>query len=92
MMATAAATADQSTPSHTGTNVQVQGVDEPDIVKTDGLHLFVSTTSAVNIINAYPPGSASVLSTLTYNNSNVLGMEITQNRLLVINQRSTNTT
>ena len=81
-----------STPSYTGTNVQVQGVDEPDIVKTDGTHLFVSTTSTVSIINAYPPSSTSVLSTLTFQNSNVLGIEIAQNRLLVINQRNTNAT
>ncbi|MFC6731325.1 MULTISPECIES: beta-propeller domain-containing protein [unclassified Haladaptatus] len=25
-----------------GTNVQIQGIDEPDLVKTDGTHLFVS--------------------------------------------------
>lgn len=28
------------------TNVQVAGIDEPDIVKTDGSHLFISTESA----------------------------------------------
>ena len=66
----------QSTPSYTGTNVQVQGVDEPDIVKTDGMHIFVSTSNAVTIINAYPPNSTSVLSTITFQNSNILGIEI----------------
>lgn len=80
----------QATPSYTGTNVQVQGVDEPDIVKTDGLHLFVSSSNAVTIMNAYPPNETSVLSTLTYSNSNLIGIEIAQNRLLVINQRNTN--
>src|SRR3989449_6674046 len=50
---TAAATsAAQSTPTFTGTNVQVQGVDEPDRVKTDGTHLFVSTSNAVTILKA----------------------------------------
>ena len=78
--------------SYTGTNVQVQGVDEPDIVKTDGTHLFVSTSSAVTIINAYPPNSASILSTITLQDSSILGIEKSQNRLLVINQRNTNTT
>jgi uncharacterized secreted protein with C-terminal beta-propeller domain len=90
--ADAVASATQSTPLYTGTNIQVQGVDEPDIVKTDGTHLFVSTTSTVTIINAYPPNSTSILSTIKYQNSNILGIEITQNRLLVINQRNTNTT
>lgn len=81
-----------STPSYSGTNVQVQGVDEPDIVKTDGTHLFVSTASAVTIINAYPPGSASVLSTTKLPNGEIQGIEISQNRLLIINQRYSNTT
>jgi inhibitor of cysteine peptidase len=80
-----------STPSFTGTNVQVQGVDEPDKVKTDGTHLFVSTGDAVNIINAYPPNSSSVLSTVTIPTASVLGLEIGQDRLMVIDQSNTNT-
>jgi uncharacterized secreted protein with C-terminal beta-propeller domain len=50
-----------SSPSFTGTNVQVQGVDEPDIVKTDGTHLFVASASssstggnAITIIQGEP--------------------------------------
>jgi uncharacterized secreted protein with C-terminal beta-propeller domain len=76
-----------STVTFTGTNVQVQGVDEPDKVKTDGTHLFVSTGKAVALIDAYPPSSASTLSTISFRNGNVIGIEIAQNRLLVINQR-----
>ena len=72
----------------TGTNVQVQGVDESDWVKTDGTHLFVSTTSAVTIINAYPPSAAQTLSTITLQSGDILGIEISQNRLMVIDQRN----
>ena len=79
-----------STPSYTGTNVQVQGVDEPDTVKTDGLHIFVASAAAVTIINAYPPTSAAIASTLSYPNEQVLGIEIAPDRLAVINQRNTN--
>src|SRR2546428_3487366 len=90
---TAAATsAAQSTPTFTGTNVQVQGVDEPDRVKTDGTHLFVSTSNAVTILKAYPPNSTSTLSTIALQNSMILGMEISRDRLMVIDQRSANTT
>ncbi len=81
-----------SSPSFTGTNNQVQGVDEPDIIKTDGTHLFVATSDTVAIINAYPPNSTSTLSTLSFRNANVLGIEIAQNRLLVIDQQSSNLT
>ena len=73
-------------PSYTGTNVQVQGVDELDRVKTDGTHLFVSTQDSVALINAYPPNSTATLSSLSFPNSEVLGIESAQNRLMVIVQ------
>jgi len=75
-----------NSPSYTGTNVQVQGVDELDRVKTDGTHLFVSTHDSVALINAYPPNSTALLSTLTFPNDQVLGLESVQNRLMVIVQ------
>ena len=36
----AASTSSQSAPSFTGTNVQVAGVDEADLVKTDGFYIY----------------------------------------------------
>lgn len=84
----AVAYAASPTPSFTGTNVQVAGVDEPDKVKTDGIHLFVSSGSKVTIINAYPPDSASVASVVSLPNSTVVGLEIAQNRLLIIDQKN----
>ncbi|MGI0083817.1 MAG: beta-propeller domain-containing protein, partial [Nitrososphaerales archaeon] len=91
-MGTFAMASTLSTPAFTGTNVQVQGVDEPDGVKTDGTHLFVSTGSEVSIINMYPPNSTATLSTITFQTGNVLGIEISLNRLLVIVQRNSNAT
>ncbi|HEV2137756.1 MAG TPA: beta-propeller domain-containing protein [Nitrososphaerales archaeon] len=84
----AAVSSDISAPSFTQTNVQVQGVDEPDRVKTDGTHLFVSTQDSVSIINAYPPNSAAVLSVLKFPNAGVIGLEMTKDRLMVIDQKS----
>jgi len=92
MTVTQAATTTESTttssnaPSYTGTNVQVQGVDELDRVKTDGTHLFVSTRDSVALISAYPPNSTAVLSVLSFPNEEVLGIETIQNRLMVILQ------
>ncbi len=80
-----------SGPSYTGTNVQVQGVDEPDRVKTDGTHLFVSTQDSVVIINAYPPNSTTRLAKLSFPGANVLGLEIAQGRLMVIDQKNGDT-
>jgi uncharacterized secreted protein with C-terminal beta-propeller domain len=86
----AATSSAQTTPSFTSTNVQVQGVDEPDRVKTDGTHLFVSTNDAVTVISAYPPNSTSILSTIPFKTASVLGIEISQDRLLVVDQRNSN--
>ncbi len=84
----AMSSANSASPSFTGTNVQVQGVDEPDRVKTDGTHLFVATQNSVAIINAYPPNSSAVLSKLSFPTASVIGLEIAQDRLMVIDQKS----
>jgi uncharacterized secreted protein with C-terminal beta-propeller domain len=86
MVASAAVPSAVSGSTFTGTNVQVQGVDESDWVKTDGTHLFVATSSAVTIINAYPPTAAGTLSKIVLQGGNILGIEMSQNRLMVINQ------
>ncbi|MGD1061000.1 MAG: beta-propeller domain-containing protein [Methanomassiliicoccales archaeon] len=41
--------------SHSTTNIQVEGVDEADCVKTDGTYLFIASADAVSIVRAYPP-------------------------------------
>jgi uncharacterized secreted protein with C-terminal beta-propeller domain len=47
---------------YSGTNIQVAGVDEPDIVKTDGYFLYVLTGEDVVILRAYPAAQAEVIS------------------------------
>ena len=39
---------------YSGTNIQELGVDEPDIVKTDGTYLYVISNSKLYIIYAFP--------------------------------------
>ncbi len=70
-------------PSLTSTNIQVEGVDEPDFVKSDGTYLYVATGNAVSVVLAYPPDKSTVVSRLQYDGQ-VLGIFISQNRLLVI--------
>lgn len=48
-------TSASSSDSYSRTNVQVSGVDEMDIVKTDGSCIYRSTGNGVSIIKAYPP-------------------------------------
>src|SRR3989338_5027504 len=52
--------ADQSAQDYSQTNVQVDGVDEADIVKTDGTFLYVLSNREkplVRIVRAVPPGA-----------------------------------
>lgn len=52
-------------PGGTGyskTNVQVAGVDEPDIVKNDNRYIYTVSGQDLVIIDAYPAASASVVS------------------------------
>lgn len=51
------------------TNVQVQGVDEADIVKTDGKHIFQSEQNKVRIIKAGAGGQMGLLATIAYKES-----------------------
>ncbi|TKJ25852.1 MAG: hypothetical protein CEE41_03540 [Hadesarchaea archaeon B3_Hades] len=44
------------------TNIQVEGVDEADIVKSDGKYIYVISGDKVVIIDAYPAENARVLS------------------------------
>lgn len=98
--AQSAPSAPGSSPNYTTTNDQVKGVDELDIVKTDGTHLFVatngtsqgSTGGSVTIVNAYPPGSAGVLSTVKLPGAQIIGIEIASDRLLVVDQHLASTT
>lgn len=41
-------------PDHSDTNNQVDGIDEADIVKTDGLNLYVLHGSELSILKAWP--------------------------------------
>ncbi|MBE0465979.1 MAG: beta-propeller domain-containing protein [Candidatus Desulforudis sp.] len=45
---------------YSATNVQVQGVDEADVVKTDGKYIYQVNRQRVLVIRAYPAGEMAV--------------------------------
>lgn len=49
---------------HSTTNVQVEGVDEGDIIKTDGQFIYILSGNNIKILRAYPPEEAQVLSVI----------------------------
>jgi hypothetical protein len=50
--APAPAVARMAVGNHSGTNVQEEGVDEPDIVKTDGTHIFFLSGNVLRAVRA----------------------------------------
>ena len=75
--------------TYSGTNVQVAGVDEADIVKTDGTYVYAATTNyttgngSVAIVRAYPPASAALVSEIPIEGW-VQGLFVSGDRLAVI--------
>jgi len=57
---------ESSAPDYSGTNNQVQGVDEADLVKTDGSFLYVISGSKLFIVKAHPAGQAVKTATLEF--------------------------
>lgn len=69
------------------TNIQVVGVDEPDIVKTDGTFLYIVTANKVIIIRATPVANASIEATITVaENLTIQNIFVDGTRLVVFAQ------
>lgn len=54
----------ESPSDYTTTNVQEEGVDEIDIVKTDGNHIYVAQDRAFHIVKSWPVEASEKLATL----------------------------
>jgi len=66
------------------TNVQVAGVDEPDIVKTDGTYLYIVSGNKVIIVKAAPAENATIEAEITVNESTTIhNIFISGNRLVI---------
>jgi inhibitor of cysteine peptidase len=68
---------------YSGTNIQVAGVDEADIVKTDGEYIYIVSGARVIIVRAYPPEQAEVLSEIELDGLAV-GIFINGDRLIIL--------
>ena len=70
------------TPDFSTTNIQVEGVDEADIIKTDGNYIYAVTGSKLVIVKAFPAHEAKILSTLEFDGT-VYELFINKDRLTV---------
>lgn len=76
----------QEDPSYSSTNVQVEGVDEADIVKTDGQYVFLLKGNNVRVVKAYPPGEMVELERINFTDDEFYPTEmyVEGNRLVVV--------
>ncbi len=67
------------------TNVQIAGVDEGDIIKTDGKYIYAISGQEVVITDAYPADDASIVSRIKFD-SNPSGIYLNGDNLAVYGQ------
>ncbi|MFH1682320.1 MAG: beta-propeller domain-containing protein [Candidatus Woesearchaeota archaeon] len=65
------------------TNIQVQGVDEADIIKTDGDYIYTISEKKLYIIKAYPAEDAEIISTVNLGSFYPQEMFIHDDRLMI---------
>jgi uncharacterized secreted protein with C-terminal beta-propeller domain len=77
------APAAKSAAEYSATNVQVAGVDEADLVKTDGEYIYIISGDSLVIARAYPASAAEKLATVKFSSFNPRELFIDGDRLLV---------
>ena len=71
------------------TNVQVAGIDEADIIKTDGNYIYTITDKTLYIIKAYPGEDAEIISEIEFK-ERPAGLFINNNSLAVFGNNQNN--
>ena len=81
------ATSLDNVPDYSQTNIQVEGVDEADIIKTDGEYIYLITDNSLIIVKAYPSEDARILSETELKGS-IKGIFINGDRLAVFEEEA----
>ena len=74
-----------NSPEYSNTNIQVAGVDEADIVKTDGKFIYSVSGTRFLIVEAYSAKTMKLVSA-TEVNGTILGLFVRYDRLVVLEQ------
>lgn len=82
----------ESSRDYSTTNVQVEGVDEADIVKTDGDYIYYISSKKVIIVNAKDSSNLKIESEIEYEKEKFYPNElyIYENKLVVIGEKNNN--
>ena len=71
------------------TNIQVEGVDEADIIKSDGKYIYVVSGKNIVIIDAFPADSMKVMSNISLE-SYPIDMFVNEDKLIVFSNSYSN--
>lgn len=82
----------ESNADYSTTNVQVEGVEEADIVKTDGDYIYYISSEKVVIVNVKDSSKLKIVSELEFDNEKFYPGElyIYENKLVVIGEKNSN--
>jgi hypothetical protein len=81
---TATAAGSESAPDHSTTNVQESGVDEPDIVKSDGRRIVTVTGGVLRVTDAATKQITGSLDLTSYAGAQSAQLEVAGDRALVL--------
>ena len=82
----AKASAEEGSSDYSRTNIQVEGVDEADIVKSDGKYIYLAIDNRLVIARAYPPKEARIVCELKLEGI-IGGLFVNGDRLAVLESR-----
>jgi uncharacterized secreted protein with C-terminal beta-propeller domain len=83
--ATAAAGPEAPARHFTDTNLQVPGIDEPDMIETDGDRLYLLDEASLLVVDAFPPADTALRETIAVEGQPT-GMFVTGDRALVFSR------
>ena len=78
---------ENATTEYSGTNVQVEGVDEADIVKTDGKYIYYVSDNKIVIVNAADSSNLKIMSEVQFNAREIY---IYDNKLIALGRKNNN--
>lgn len=79
-----AAPAAEGAGDYSKTNIQVEGVDEPDIVKNDGKYIYALSGRKILIIDAYPTEQMRIVGQIEFNESvNIRDIFVNGDRIII---------
>ena len=76
-------TNDEGPTDYSDTNVQEEGVDEPDLVKTDGDYIYVAQRGELTILDSWPPEETSKIASLELEEAEPFSMFLLDDRVLL---------